>query len=297
MAWTRIDDKFLNNAKIQEAGAYPTLLYLAGLIYCNTNLTDGFIPKSALSLLYGMSFQDHRKRSVKKLLELGLWHVVDAKSMGESTGVSTGVSMGLPVGGKKKKSMGYQVNDFLDFNKSRKEIEHIASQRGKAGKKGMETRWGKPDKNNKQDNKRYNNCYEENEGVDNKRYNKTITLTLNPNLTNLTPNVVKLVEGDDDLKKLVDFGVIFEELTGREPVMETAILEKAKSLITENVTHEEYRTAILEMLEKGYAVASIASPVKWVFINRIKPEPKPRNNGFDLSGYEVNRSSEIVITE
>ncbi|MFA5445924.1 MAG: DnaD domain protein [Bacteroidales bacterium] len=113
MAWTRIDDKFLNNIKIQKAGALGMALYLAGLIHCNTNLTDGFIDEDVLPSLYGMTFQSKRNRSAEKLVELKLWHKVQG---------------------------GYEVNDFLDFNRSKEQIEVIKSKRAESGSKGGSNR-------------------------------------------------------------------------------------------------------------------------------------------------------------
>lgn len=109
MAWTRIDDKFLNNIKIQKAGALGMALYLAGLIHCNTNLTDGFIDEEILPMLYGLSFQTARNKSVEKLVELKLWHKVES---------------------------GYLINDFLDFNRSKTQIETIKEKRVESGSKG-----------------------------------------------------------------------------------------------------------------------------------------------------------------
>jgi len=109
MAWTRIDDKFLNNIKIQKAGALGMALYLAGLIHCNSNLTDGFIDEDILPMLYGLSFQSARNKSVERLVELKLWHRVDG---------------------------GYEINDFLDFNRSKSQIEIIKEKRTESGSKG-----------------------------------------------------------------------------------------------------------------------------------------------------------------
>lgn len=109
MAWTRIDDKFLNNIKIQKAGALGMALYLAGLIHCNTNLTNGFIDEDVLPVLYGMTFQSKRNKTVDKLVDLKLWHCVQG---------------------------GYYVNDFLDFNRSKEQIEEIKAKRAESGSKG-----------------------------------------------------------------------------------------------------------------------------------------------------------------
>lgn len=109
MAWTRIDDKFLMNPKVQSAGVHGMALYLAGLIYCNSNLTDGFIPQSILPILYGMAFQTKKDKMEDRLVDLNLWELVEG---------------------------GYQIHDFLKFNKSKHEIEILNRRRAINGAKG-----------------------------------------------------------------------------------------------------------------------------------------------------------------
>ena len=109
MAWTRIDDKFLMNPKIQSAGAYGMAIYLSGLIYCNTNVTDGFIPDVMLPVLCGLAYQTASKRVADALVKLNLWERVEG---------------------------GYLIHDFLNFNKSRNEIESLNKQRANNGAKG-----------------------------------------------------------------------------------------------------------------------------------------------------------------
>jgi len=109
MAWTRIDDKFLMNPKIQSAGAYGMALYLSGLIYSNTNLTDGYIPDVMLPALCGLAYQTPGKRVTNLLVDLNLWERVPG---------------------------GYQIHDFLTFNKSKQEIDLLNKQRAENGAKG-----------------------------------------------------------------------------------------------------------------------------------------------------------------
>ena len=109
MAWTRIDDKFLMNTKVQSVGIHGMALYLSGLIYCNGNLTDGFILEGVLPMLCGMAFQTRARKIADKLLEVNLWELVEG---------------------------GYQIHDFLTFNKSKDEIELMNKARANNGAKG-----------------------------------------------------------------------------------------------------------------------------------------------------------------
>ena len=109
MAWTRIDDKFLMNPKVQQAGAYGLALYLSGLIYSNSNMTDGFIPDVMLPVIGALAFQTNAKKTASVLVGLNLWESVEG---------------------------GYRIHDFLDFNKSRSEIENMNQARVANGSKG-----------------------------------------------------------------------------------------------------------------------------------------------------------------
>lgn len=109
MAWTRIDDNFKNNLKVRKAGGDGVLLYLYGLIHCNTNLTDGYIDEVYLPQLYADAFCKRQKATLNKLLEVGLWIKVDG---------------------------GYQVNDFLEYNLTKEEVEKRRKAKVEAGRKG-----------------------------------------------------------------------------------------------------------------------------------------------------------------
>lgn len=46
MTWVRLDDEFPEHPKVVAVGPLGLALQVAGLAYCNRNLTDGFIPKA-----------------------------------------------------------------------------------------------------------------------------------------------------------------------------------------------------------------------------------------------------------
>jgi len=121
MAWTLIDDDFVNNIKIRKAGGDGMLLYICGLVHCNKNLTDGFIDEAYMPQLYANSFCKKPKATIDKLIEVGLWIKVEG---------------------------GYQVNDFLEYNFSREEVEKRRKARSAAGRKGGLSKAGSkfPDK-------------------------------------------------------------------------------------------------------------------------------------------------------
>lgn len=58
MPWIRIDDHFDEHPKLAAAGPLGWAMWLAGLAYCNRNLTDGFIPWSIAGNLVSWDYLD-----------------------------------------------------------------------------------------------------------------------------------------------------------------------------------------------------------------------------------------------
>ncbi len=95
MTWLKLDDTFPENPKVLEAGPLAGWLYLCGLAYCARNLTDGLIPKAAVSRL--MDAEMDAATLATRLVESGLWET-DGKS--------------------------YKVHDYLIHQRSKAQIEH-----------------------------------------------------------------------------------------------------------------------------------------------------------------------------
>lgn len=58
MTWVRIDDRYSEHPKLSRIGPLGVALWLAGLAYCNRNLTDGFIPWGVSRSLVSWEFLD-----------------------------------------------------------------------------------------------------------------------------------------------------------------------------------------------------------------------------------------------
>ena len=103
MAWARLCDQANGNGKLiaLSNGAYR--LWISALVYCQRNLTDGFVPEHAVST-FGVRAKSPRElRSFTEELcrvsvpgKAPLWH---------------------PVAG------GYQVHDYLDWNECKETVE------------------------------------------------------------------------------------------------------------------------------------------------------------------------------
>ena len=230
MAWTRIDDKFLMNPKVQSAGAYGMALYLSGLIYCNTNLTDGFIPDVMLPVLCGLAFQTPSKKVADTLVALNLWERVDA---------------------------GYQVHDFLSFNRSKEAIDLLNKQRAVNG--------AKHNPQVKQTDTGTGTGIGTGSGSNSVPINPN---TLNPNT--LIPEKIntsssRCEKEEGEVSPVVE---VFTKLTGLKPKQTSEEIELIARFVGLGVTPEEYGRAIQDMQAKRYKIATMKSTETWVMNNR-----------------------------
>lgn len=89
MSWVRIHDAALTHPKMTGlvSLSHPFTLWVWGLSYCQTHLTDGLIPRRAVPATC--------KRAIAGLIERGLWEAHD---------------------------VGFKVHDYLDWNDSRESV-------------------------------------------------------------------------------------------------------------------------------------------------------------------------------
>jgi hypothetical protein len=76
MGWVKLDDAFLNNPKVMLAGLNGRALFLAGLCFSSSGLTDGFIPRTAVAKLAALSDVARPTTATQRLLAVGLWEEV-----------------------------------------------------------------------------------------------------------------------------------------------------------------------------------------------------------------------------
>jgi hypothetical protein len=112
MSWAKIDDQFYLNQKNDTITRDEQDLYLAGLVYCNGQLTDGFIPAGKLALLFvwaKLPIEANAQALASGLVKQNYWEFAEG---------------------------GYMVHDFLDWNMSKEEIIALKSERTEAGRRG-----------------------------------------------------------------------------------------------------------------------------------------------------------------
>jgi hypothetical protein len=114
--WSKFDDQFYLNPKSAMMDRDEQDLYFASVIYCNGQLTDGFIPAGVLVMLciwakipIEANPQASAQAIASRLLEHGFWEEAEG---------------------------GYMIHDFLDWNISRDEALALKDARSEAGRRG-----------------------------------------------------------------------------------------------------------------------------------------------------------------
>lgn len=119
MPWVRVDDHFDEHPKHSLAGPLCWALWLAGLAYCNRNLTDGFIPWAVARKLVSWTFLDPpdeegRQRRVTVSVTSGM--------SGNDVTSEMIIERLLMAELWKECKGGYKIHDYPDYQPSRKDV-------------------------------------------------------------------------------------------------------------------------------------------------------------------------------
>ena len=112
MPWANLDDQFPKHPKVVRLSNGAFRLHVSGICYAAQYLTDGLIEAESVPLL----MPRYRKGLLDELLRKGRW---------------------IERGGD------YEIHDYLDWNRSREQVEAERERKRKGGRKGAESRWGK----------------------------------------------------------------------------------------------------------------------------------------------------------
>ena len=269
MAWTRIDDGFRTNVKIRKAGPDGVLLYLYGLIYCNTSLTDGYIDDVFLPQIYADAFCRTPKATTQKLVDCGLWIRVEG---------------------------GYQINDFLEYNFTKEEIEKRRQAKVEAGRRGGRASAGSKIEADREPK------YQAPAQADAQAKFNPIPIPISHPLKDTTTTPPYPPESDPKFEALFS---AYEKQFGKPPKVDSEEIAIVDEMINDGIREEEFIAAIREMDEKGYACPAISSARQWIMNNRMKTERKAKAKSrapsrevpdrYHIPGYVPDTSNEIVI--
>lgn len=112
MPWAKIDDGIVDHPKTlivwsQDPAAFA--LDVRAIAYCAKHLTDGFLADAVLDSWFPNPADGTSARLTTILVDAVRWERVDG---------------------------GFEIRDFLDYNRSREEVEAERAKRAKSGGKG-----------------------------------------------------------------------------------------------------------------------------------------------------------------
>lgn len=105
VTWTKLDDGFWSNPKVEDVGNEAAGAYVRMLSYCGQHLSDGRVKETAAKYIT-------TARVLKKLTEFGFIE---------------------------RNGAGWVIPDYLDFNPSKEKVEAKRKARAEAGKRGGES--------------------------------------------------------------------------------------------------------------------------------------------------------------
>ncbi len=106
MGWVRVDDAFYDHPKFYEVNAIGVALWVSSLAYANRNLTDGFIPESALPRLVNLDGVD-----------------VGDGMYGRGALADDGAAQLIAAGIWEAEERGYRIVNYLEFQPSADEVK------------------------------------------------------------------------------------------------------------------------------------------------------------------------------
>ena len=119
MPWIKVDDHFDEHPKMARVGPLGWALWLAGLAYCNRNLTDGFIPYITARRLVSWDFLMPRNGSdIESVWTVG----INTGMHGEDVDSELVIGMLMDAGLWEECTGGYRVHDYMQYQPSKADV-------------------------------------------------------------------------------------------------------------------------------------------------------------------------------
>jgi general stress protein YciG len=122
--WVRLDEEFARHPKVLAAGPLGMAMQVAALCYCNSYLTDGFVPRSVVAGLLDLEG-----------LGMRMW-MGEVAGGGEDATWQLVVSDVLDAGLWEEVHGGYLIHDYHQYQPSKAEVIADREQKREAGRKG-----------------------------------------------------------------------------------------------------------------------------------------------------------------
>lgn len=110
MPWANLDDGYPDHPKVIRLSDAAFRLHTSAVCHCAKYLTDGHVAAVKVPTLVPR----YRPRTLTELVDAGLWA---------------------------REGDGFAVHDYLDWNRSREQVEAERSRKSAAGRRGAARRW------------------------------------------------------------------------------------------------------------------------------------------------------------
>jgi len=133
MTWIKVDDHYNEHRKFMECGPLGHALWLAGMAYCNRNLTDGYVPWSAARQLLSWEYleppdDDGRRRRVTISITSGM--------SGDDVDADYVIRLLVACGLWDEVAGGYIVHDYDQYQPTKAQVESDRAAKVAAGQAG-----------------------------------------------------------------------------------------------------------------------------------------------------------------
>lgn len=143
MPWVKVDDHFAEHPKHAAVGPVGWGVWLAGLAYCNRQLTDGFIP-AAVAETIGGKWRVLAPAATKVEQE---WTISRTNGVGsENIDADWVIALLVGVGLWSRVAGGYMVHDYPDYQPSKAEVLADRARKAAAGRLGGLARGRSPER-------------------------------------------------------------------------------------------------------------------------------------------------------
>lgn len=139
MPWVKVDDTATEHPKIAGVGPLGLAMWVAGLAYCNRNLTDGFIPAAKARTLIDWTQTDGNG----VCWQIGLTLDGSLASRGIDVTSDLVIETLVDAGAWHEVNGGYEVHDYLDYQPSREQVEREREEGKRRAAKSREKRSAK----------------------------------------------------------------------------------------------------------------------------------------------------------
>lgn len=137
MPWIKVDDHYDEHRKFADAGPFGVALWLAGIAYCNRNLTDGYIPWGVARNLVSWEWLGAPDDG-RALVNRAAYSYVDDRGEVDYEDITSQhvIDVLLRVGLWTNDGYGYRVHDYTNYQPTKAQVEADRAAKVAAGQAG-----------------------------------------------------------------------------------------------------------------------------------------------------------------